>query len=169
MKKSTSTVCPYFNTNRMIQEYVEWCYRPADHRFVALTADRLKKAGELARWRQRLGQGWTQIKVESVEARGIDPLHVGAEMEVKAKINLGTLAPEDVEVQLFHGGVDSLGEIPKPRTVRMSHNGAHDGSVWSFHGTIACRSSGQQGYAVRVLPRHPDLPNPFEPGFVVWG
>lgn len=169
MKKSTNTVCPYFNTNRMIQEYVERCYRPAGQRFLALTADHLKKAGELARWRQRLSQAWNQVKIESVEARGVDPLHVGAEMDVKAKINLGTLAPDDVEVQLFHGGVDSLGDIPNPRTVRMSHNGAHEGSLWSFQGSIPCRASGQQGYAVRVLPRHLDLANPFEPGLVVWG
>jgi len=65
--------------------------------------------------------------------------------------------------------VDSLGEIPNPRTVRMSHNGVHDGSSWTFHGTIPCRASGQHGYAVRVLPKHPDLANLFEPGLVVWG
>ena len=52
----------------------------------------------------------------------------------------------------------------------MSHNGsAATGSTWVFQGTIPCRSSGQHGYAVRVLPRHADLANPFEPGLVCWG
>ncbi len=169
MKRSTGTICPYFNTHRMIQEYVERCYRPADQRFATLSIDHLRKAAELAQWRKRLSQGWTQVRVHSVETKGNDPMRVGAEMGVKAKIDLGALAPDDVEVQLFHGSVDSLGEIPSPRTVRMSHNGAHEGSTWTFQGTIACRASGQQGYAVRVLPRHSDLSNPFEPGLVVWG
>jgi starch phosphorylase len=169
MKRSTGTICPYFNTNRMVQEYVERCYRPAEQRYGALAADHLGRAAELSRWRQRLGQGWNQIRVDGVEATGADPMQVGAELEVKAKVNLGALKPDDVEVQLFHGVVDSLGEIPHPRTVRMSTNGAHDGSQWTFQGRIPCRSSGQHGYAVRVLPRHADLSNPFEPGLVVWG
>ena len=77
--------------------------------------------------------------------------------------------PEDVQVQLFHGVLDSLGDIPQPNTVTMSHNGAHEGSSWIFSGTIPCRSSGQHGYAVRVLPRNADLPNPFETGLITWG
>ena len=72
-------------------------------------------------------------------------------------------------MQLFHGVVDSLGDIPLPTTAAMSHNGAHEGSTWVFTGNIPCRSSGQHGYAVRVLPRHRGLGNPFEPGLVTWG
>jgi starch phosphorylase len=34
---------------------------------------------------------------------------------------------------------------------------------------VPCKASGQQGYAVRVLPRHADLGSPFEPGLVCWG
>jgi starch phosphorylase len=52
----------------------------------------------------------------------------------------------------------------------MSHNGPPAaGASWTFTGTIPCKSSGQYGYAVRVLPRHKDLSNPFEPGLVCWG
>jgi starch phosphorylase len=169
MKRSMTTVCPFFNTNRMVQEYVESCYWPSDRRFTQLTADHLKRANELARWRQRLALGWGQVRVESVDARGVDSLHVGEEMDVKAKVTLGGFSPDDVEVQLFHGVVDSLGEIPNPNTVHMSHNGTKEGAGWLFQGKIACRSSGQYGYAVRVLPRHADLANLFEPGLICWG
>src|SRR5207245_2737257 len=103
-----------------------------------------------------LARGWNQIRVEGVESAGADPMHVGAQLDVKARVNLGSLAPDDVEVQLFHGAVDNLGEIAHPGTVRMSPNGAHEGSSWMFGGTIPCRSSGQHGFAVRVLPRQPD-------------
>ncbi|MBY0523393.1 MAG: alpha-glucan family phosphorylase [Gemmataceae bacterium] len=169
MKRSMATMCPYFNTNRMVQEYVEKCYWPSAQRFTQLTTENLRQAHDLAQWRRRLGQTWTQIRVEGVEANGADPMQVGSSMSVKARVNLGGLAPDDVEVQLFHGVVDSLGEIPLPRTVSMTHNGAHEGSTWVYHGTIPCRSSGQHGYAVRVLPRHKALANPFEPGLVCWG
>jgi starch phosphorylase len=38
-----------------------------------------------------------------------------------------------------------------------------------FEGRVPCRSSGQYGYTVRVLPKHANLANPFEPGLVAWG
>jgi starch phosphorylase len=169
MKQSIGTLAPFFNTSRMVQEYVERCYHPAAMRADRLLGDGLKRAGTLARWRQQLLRSWPQIRIEAVEAQGTDPMQVGGQLEVKAKVSLGPLSPDDVEVQLFHGVVDSLGEIPSPRTVSMSHNGAHDGNTWYFRGVIPCRSSGQHGYAVRVLPKNSDLPHPFEPGLVSWG
>jgi starch phosphorylase len=169
MKRSIATICPFFNTNRMVQQYVEKCYWPAAQRFQVLAADNLKRAHELALWRRRLQHDWSQIRIENVEANGADPMHVGGRLEVKARVNLGGLTPDDVEVQLFHGAVDSMGEIPQPHTAPMSTNGSHEGTAWTFHGAIPCRSSGQHGFAVRVLPRHPALANPFEPGLVVWG
>jgi starch phosphorylase len=169
MKRSTSTCCPVFNTNRMVQEYMERCYAPSAERFEQLSRDRLARAARLAQWRQVLGRGWPGVRVEAVQANGADPLHVGGQLDVTARVNLGGLSPQDVEVQLFHGVVDSLGEIPSPATVPMSPNSAHDGSTWVFHGTIPCRSSGQHGFAVRVLPKHDDLANPFETGLVCWG
>jgi starch phosphorylase len=168
MKRSMATICPFFNTNRMIQEYVEKCYLPSFQRFSRLGDESWKKAGDLARWRQRLVQGWQQIRVESIESNGADPMHVGSELAVKARINLGSFAPDDVDVHLFHGVVDSLGEIPDPKTAPMTPSGGRDGNSWLFQGTIMCRSSGQHGYAVRVLPRHADLANLFEPGLIAW-
>jgi starch phosphorylase len=169
MKRSMATISPVFNTNRMVQEYMEKCYVPSALRFDKLTRENLAKAAALAKWRRGLGAQWPQVRVENVEAAGADPMHVGGQLQVQARVNLGGLSPDDVQVQLFYGVVDNLGDIAHPGTIPMSHNGAHQGSTWTFRGTIPCRASGQHGYAVRVLPNHPDLPNAFEPGLVVWG
>ena len=169
MKAAISTVCPVFNTNRMVQEYIERCYWPSAQRYGSLSAEHLKKAGELSDWRKKVTRGWPQIRVENVDATGLDLLEVGKELEVKARINLGGFTPDDVEVQLFHGLVDTFGDIPSPRTAVMSHNGTPNGAVWTFLGKIPCRSSGQHGYALRVLPKHKDLANPFESGLICWG
>jgi starch phosphorylase len=86
-----------------------------------------------------------------------------------AQVNLGPLAPNDVTVQLIHGGLDSFGEISHPHADAMSANGSPRESTWEFRGTIACQTSGQYGFAVRVLPSHGDLPHSFEPGLISWG
>jgi starch phosphorylase len=169
MKRSMATVCPVFNTNRMVQQYLENCYVPSAERYDKLAGSNLEKAAALAKWRRILERDWSKIRIETVEAKGADPMQVGGQLEVLARVNLGALAPADVQVQLFHGVVDNQGEIPDPGTTAMSHNGTAQGSTWLFQGTIPCRSSGQHGFAVRVLPHHPDLSNPFEPGLVCWG
>jgi starch phosphorylase len=169
MKRSMACNCPVFNTNRMVQEYVEKSYWPSAERFQNLAGDQLKRAADLAQWRQRMTSGWSNIHIESVDAKGADPMRVGGELEVKARIQLGGFSPDDVEVQLFHGTVDSFGEIPAPRTVPMSRDGSVDGQVWVYQGKIPCRTSGQHGFAVRVLPKHPDLPHLFEPRLICWG
>jgi starch phosphorylase len=169
MKRSMATVCPVFNTNRMVQEYLETRYVPSAERFERLAGGNLERAAALAKWRRTLERDWSKVRIETVDATGADPMQVGGQLKVQARVNLGTLSPGDVQVQLFHGVVDNQGEIPDPGTIPMSHNGAVQGSSWLFSGTIPCRSSGHHGFAVRVLPNHPDLPNPFEPGLVCWG
>ena len=170
MKRSITTLAPVFNTGRMVAEYTTTCYLPSAQRFLRLSAENLRPAAELAAWRRELARGWNRIRVLGVESNGHDPMHVGTDLNVKVRVDLGAFRPDDVEVQLFHGLVDSLGEIPRPETVPMSHNGhAENGSTWVFSGAIPCNASGQHGYAVRVLPRNGDLANPFEPGLVTWG
>ncbi len=169
MKRSMTTVNSVFNTNRMVQEYVEKAYAPAAMRALALNSNELKRAQSLADWRKRLVREWDKIRVEQIETNVKDPMHVGAQLEVHAKIHLGSLQPTDVEVQLFHGLIDNSGEVAKPFSVSMSPNGTVGNGAVTFKGNIACKASGQYGYAVRVLPKNGDLANSFEPGLVTWG
>jgi glycogen phosphorylase len=168
-KRSLKTLAPVFNTNRMLQEYMQTCYWPSQQRFLSLTGDNTRSAKALAAWRKTLERTWPQVRVESVEAHGPDGIAVGRELEVLARVQLGSLKPDDVEVQLFHGPVDSLGEISQPHTVTMAHNQSLDNGAYVYFGAIPCRSSGQHGYAVRILPKHVALANPFATGYVCWG
>jgi starch phosphorylase len=170
MKQSIASLCPVYSTSRMVAEYTRVAYLPSGQRFFTLSANHLGKARALSEWRRRLVQGWSAVRVTQVEAQAQDPLHVGNELHVKARVHLGNLTPQDVQVQLFHGLVDSLEDIPVPETIPMTPQGSHpDAGHWLYTGTIPCRTSGQHGYAIRVLPHHPDLANPFEPGLVCWG
>jgi starch phosphorylase len=174
VKQSISTLTPVFNTNRMVEEYVRQCYLPSNNRYQNLTADGLRQAAELASWRQRLRQQWSQVYIEDVETHGSDQLHVGKDLDVAVRVHLGPFHPEDVEVQIFHGPLDSLGDIADPQSEAIvpslgpepSSNGS---AVWLFRGRIPCRTSGQYGFNVRVLPHHASLPSVFEPALVTWG
>ena len=169
MKRSIMTLVPVFNTNRMVEEYAERCYLPSHRRARNLSADHLRAAKDLAAWRKRLSGEWGQVKVEAVDAPAGDSLKVGSQFPVRVRVHLGSVAAEDVEVQLYHGVLDSMGEIADPRFTSLHLDGARNGSTALFTGNLECRASGQFGFAVRVVPRNPNLPHPFEPGLVTWG
>jgi len=169
MKRSIMSLVPVFNTNRMVEEYTERCYIPSHQRASRLSIDHLKAAKELAVWRKRIGGAWSQVKVESVEAPGGEMLRVGSDFRVKVRVNLGTFSPDDVEVQLCHGVLDAMSEIADPRATTLTPGTERNGSTVLFSGSVPCRSSGQFGFSVRVLPKHVNLQHSFEPGLVTWG
>jgi glycogen phosphorylase len=169
MKRSIMTLVPVFNTNRMVEEYTTRCYIPSHRRAAKLETDHLKAAKELASWRRKIAKDWPQVKIEGVEAPVGDMLSVGAEFPVKVKVNLGSIAPEDVEVQLCHGVLDAMGEIADPSATPLFPDSQRNGSTVLFGGSVPCHASGQFGFTVRVLPKHPNLPHLFEPGLVTWG
>ncbi len=170
MKQCMTTVCPIFNTGRMVSEYMENMYWPSIGRYRSLSSDELAGAAELSNWRSRARENWASVRVEHVEATGANPMRVGTALDVRATVHLGSLSPEDVEVQLFHGLLDSKGSIPEPSTLSMScTEPTSNGGSTVFVGRIPCVTSGQHGFAVRVLPRHENLAHQFEPGLVCWG
>ncbi len=169
MKRSIMTLVPVFNTNRMVEEYTERCYIPSHQRSKALSQDHLGVAKELAEWRKRIRSAWSQVRIENVEAPTDESLKVGAELPVRVRVNLGSIQPHEVEVQLCHGILDAMGEVTEPRATALRADTSQNGSSALFTGSVPCRASGQFGFAVRVLPKHKHLPHSFEPGLVTWG
>jgi starch phosphorylase len=96
-------------------------------------------------------------------------LKVGSQLSVSALVRLPNVSPDDVSVELYHGSVDSQGNIRDGSAVRMAYKESADhGSEHWFVGSMSCGETGQYGVAVRVLPRNADLINPYEMGLVLW-
>jgi starch phosphorylase len=169
MKRSIASLSPVYSTARMVAEYTTTAYLPSAERHRRLLSDGLAPAHALAEWRQRVRKLWPQVAVVSAEASGPEPMHVGGELRVRTRVQLGQLTPDDVQVQLYHGAVDNQGGIPRPSVSAMTPASRPEGGVWPYEGAITCRSSGQHGYTVRVLPKHADLQHPYEPGLLTWG
>ena len=94
-------------------------------------------------------------------------LRVGREFPVSATVELGALSPEDVNVEISSGPLDSEGRLQDAVLARMSPDG-RDGKVHRFKAMVPCRASGRHGFAVRVLPSNPALVHPFDEGLIEW-
>jgi starch phosphorylase len=168
MKAAMRAICPVFNTNRMVQEYAERFYLPAAQRYRHLTDGEMARAKALVQWESLLHEHWPEIRVDNVEAEVPARLKVGADLQVRAQVHLGALEPRDVTVQLYYGLLDTRGEIPKGEVTAMKWVESNEEGGHVFVGSIPCRASGRYGYALRILPHHEDLSNPYEPGLILW-
>jgi len=168
IKNAMSTIVPAYSTSRMVIEYVQRLYRPSDRRYQSLTAGNYERAKALAAWLGRVRQHWPEVKVEGVETNAGDELEVGAELEVRASIRLGKLTPGDVSVEIYEGALDPDQTISQGHATPMGSVGVEKG-VSLFVGHVRCQTSGRYGYTIRVLPSHPDLGSPMEPGLIAWG
>ncbi len=177
MKASIGALCHFFNTHRMVREYTERFYLPAAARYRQLTADGMSRARALAAWKTRVQENWSQVRIEMAVlsvAEGVDTgplteLKVGSAVQAQARILLGSLAPDDVTVELYLGRVDADGEIVEAEATPMHPVGQGEDGIFLFEASaVPCRKSGLHGYTVRVLPHHPDLTTAFVPGLIVW-
>jgi starch phosphorylase len=168
MKMCMRKLAPVFNTNRMVREYAESFYLPADQRGRHLGADGLTRSIALAHAKDKLRHRWSGIKIVGVHHSGNGHYRVGENMQVEALIDLPEIDPQDVTVQLYAGPITATGQIGSPSVIVLTHAKQIASNRHLFSGKIDCGTSGRQGFAVRVLPGNPDLATPFEPGLILW-
>ena len=181
MRATIKWVAPRFNTHRMLAEYTRRFYNPAATRYNYLSAETMARAKAISHWKSEIRQAWPSFAVKDVvmnmengeSDEQLNPrqpqLKVGSELSVRARVKLGSIRPEDVCVELYHGPTDSWGNIQQGSPVPMAYeqSAGDDGEYW-FTGRMACRETGQHGVAVRVLPNHPDQVSPYDLGLILW-
>ncbi|MAF26271.1 MAG: hypothetical protein CME07_00215 [Gemmatimonadetes bacterium] len=168
MKETIRGICPEFNTNRMVREYAEQYYFPVADRSARLASNGNGATRELAAWMERVASVWDAVEIREIRTGDPAGLTVGSTVGVRARVALGGLSESDLLVQIYHGAVDAQGELAGAEGVRMIMDGTLEaGEAW-FSGEVPCPVTGQRGFAVRVLPRHADLPHPFLPGLIRW-
>lgn len=168
MKNSIRTLCPVFNTNRMAGEYAEKMYLPALDRWKRATADNSAEARGLAAWKAGLRQKWGGVSIRDVKVTGVSELRVGADLAVEVHVDLGKVTPEDVAVELYHGPLNAEGEIVSGTATPLVRRRPDRNKHLTYTGAIPSKSSGQFGFAVRVIPAHPALAHRFETGLIAW-
>ena len=181
VKNSIKWIAPRFNTHRMLAEYTRRFYNPAAAKWRYLTAEAMTRAKAFSQWKADIREAWSQCAVKDVimevnNGNGSEQLNprqpqlkIGSKLCVRTLVRLGGIKPGDVSVELYHGQVDSWGNVKEGSSVRMDYDKSSDqqGEHW-FTGSMTCKTTGQHGVAVRVLPKHADLVNPYELGLILW-
>jgi glycogen phosphorylase len=166
VRHTLKSLGPKVLASRMVKDYVQQLYVPAASSSRTISTDP-EWAASLAEWKKSVRDAWPGVRVEHVESSGVaDAPEVGAEISVRAFVALGSLSPDDVEVQLVHGTIAHEDDIVDVVTTPMTVVESYEGSRHRFEGTVTLERTGPFGYTVRVLPSHELLASPAELGVV---
>ena len=168
MKNSMLNLVSRFNSHRMLQDYIKHLYIPSALNWKKMEADSFKGARQLTAWMKIVRENWTQVRIVGKVAEGKGPIPFGESLKVEVQMELGRLSPQDLEVDIYYGLVDSKAEFLERETMLL-RNFSQEGSRTIFRGEIPCRKVGRFGFKVRVLPSHPLLSNPYSLGLILWG
>ena len=168
MKNSMLNLVSRFNSHRMLQDYIKHLYIPSALNWKKMEADSFKGARQLTAWMKIVRENWTQVRIVGKVAEGKGPIPFGESLKVEVQMELGRLSPQDLEVDIYYGLVDSKAEFLDRETMLL-RNFSQEGSRTIFRGEIPCRKVGRFGFKVRVLPSHPLLSNPYSLGLILWG
>ncbi|MBN1838273.1 MAG: alpha-glucan family phosphorylase, partial [Spirochaetales bacterium] len=169
MKAAMRGVGRQFTSHRMLLDYAGEYYLPALERSRHFTVEDYATARELAAYLQRLQAAWPGVSVESLSVPDQNLFTVGQTIRASARVDLGSLEPQDVRVELYHGRISSQGEIEEAATLEMTpvKAPAAKGPI-EYSGELECTDTGRRGYTVRVLPSHPALVHPYLRGLLRW-
>lgn len=157
---------PKVLASRMVQDYTLGYYAPAAESARAASAENNRGASDVASYRRRVEQAWSAVKVTRVDSDGLpDTPVIGADLSLRADVDLGGLDPSDVVVQAVVGRVDEEENLTDIRTTAMTHVGT-EGGEHIYAGETLLPHSGAVGYTVRVLPHHHGLASDAELGLV---
>ena len=131
--------------------------------------DSYEGAAELAAWKARVVADWSAVHVDHVETEGLsDAPELGGGMDLHVFVSLGSLSPDDVDVQVVHGRVKGEDELVDTTATSLALAETYEGGRHRFDGHIQLSRAGSFGYTVRILPRNPNLASPAELGLVAF-
>jgi starch phosphorylase len=153
---------------RQLDDYYEKFYNKEAKRFKELSKDDNRLAKEIALWKETVAERWDAISVVSASSTApASGLHLTGEMyTLRYVINEQGLedavALEKVNVAIDKNGEEHVFSIEPLKMVKK------EGNNYTFEVQHSPKQAGQYKSAVRMYPKHKDLPHRQDFCYVKW-
>lgn len=168
MKASIKMSLMSFTSNRMLAEYDEVMYGPALQESRSLWENDKQKVHWLVGQHDRLTAHWGKVRLSQPSTdRDISELHAGGKFEVTTAVDLGEIKPEEVDVEVYYGPVNSANVITQSLARKMEIAEDKGNGKYVYKQTVTCESTGRYGMTTRATPSGKDWKK-MAPGFITW-
>jgi len=155
-------------SHRMLMDYSNQFYFPALKNYRRFSKDDYAESKALAGYFHKLQQSWAGLKIQRIESNAKPVMQRGDMLTVTAYLELGSVKPDELLVELYHGTVSNqYSEIANARKTEMKWVKS-EGNLNLYQVRIECVDTGMQGHTVRILPKHDALIHPYRSGFIKW-
>lgn len=158
MKNSMAEICPIFNTNRMLKEYTLDYYVPSFNQSEKLKENNFSKATELAAWKKDIASKWDKIRFLDIETSSTHELKINSDLEMQAKVFLGDISTEDVNIEVYYGKLNSERQLENGKLQKMEVKKELGDNKYLYSANINNWDSGLNGYTLRIIPNKDFLP-----------
>ena len=169
IKNTFAQVAPHFTTARMIRDYQDRFYKPQADRSARLIASDFKLAKEIAVWKSTVSAVWDQIEVKNVQITdGItNVLKIGEVYPARVVVDIKNLKPEDLSVEMV---ITENGKETRPSLIECLPFAVEkvEGQIITYKLDLNLMSAGAFGYAIRIVPNHPELPHRQDFRYLKW-
>ena len=167
IKNSIAQIAPHYTMKRQLDDYYSKFYEKEAKRFKEISKDNYRLAKELAQWKEAVAQRWDAIRVVNSEwnfpATGGE---AGGQYTLKYVIDEQGLN-DAIGLEKVNIFVDKNGE-EKVFSVEPLTMTGHEGNHYTFEATLTPRQFGQYKSAVRMYPKHPNLPHRQDFCYLKW-
>jgi len=168
MKDCMKQIGQSMASHRMLMDYSNQFYFPALKNFRRFSKDNYAEAKSLASYFSKLQQSWGNLKIVKIDSNAKPVMQRGDMLTVTAYLDLGSVLPNDLQVELYHGTVSNQSrEITDARKTEMKWLKS-EGNLNLYQVRVECTDTGMQGHTVRILPKHDALIHPYRSGFIKW-
>jgi starch phosphorylase len=168
MKASIETLCPVFNTERMVQEYTDRFYLPAFEQWKDFYDGEQALARDFTLWKVKMQGLWHMVRVEGIEASTSGEIPVTSRIQVQASIGVGEIPLEELSVKAYFGILNAQDHIVDGKLATLHPVEQLGADLHRYSGEIECDVCGRQAFVIQVMPKHPKKGAVYETGLILW-
>ena len=169
MRQSIKMALGCFSSQRMVNEYNQHYYRPAAKSYHELLAENARLAEQRVQQHARLRKEWAHVSVKRPVHHNGDmaKLHVNDSFAISTEVFLGELNPDEIDVELFYGVVNSENQIVDGQVEIMTGGTPLGHGSYRYEHVLTCNHTGRYAFTTRVTPAGHEW-NHAMPGFTTW-
>ncbi len=146
-----------YNCQRMAEDYDSQVYGPAHAAWSRMRENGFERVRERVRWMAHVSSVWDDVKIVEIEHGGEGRVLSGRPVEIRAKVDLAGLKPEDVRVEAAVGRVGPNGTLEEAEVLELPPV-VREENGHVFGRQIRPEQTGRLGYSVRITPNHCEDP-----------